>query len=142
MKVLENLHDSIDILHNLAKRTHVPEVQQYAARQIAQRKIFNEELRLALSHAGDEPLDGTIKGFLRRLKKDLKSLLPNAEAKMLKEVEHGETSLRATYLGALEESSASPELREILHRQQTNVARAQTELRSLIAHTRLHAAGH
>ncbi len=142
VKVLHKLHDSVDILHDLAKRTKIPEIQQYADRQILQRKIFNQELRLDLSSATNEPLDGTVPGLFRRLSKDVKSLLPNAESNMLEEVEAGETSLRATYLGALEGTSASPDLRDKLHRQQALVARAQAELRSLIAHARLDPAGH
>ena len=126
--MLHKLHDSVDILHDLAKRTKIPEIQQYADRQILQRKIFNQELRLDLSSATNEPLDGIVPGLFRRLSKDVKSLLPNAESNMLEEVEAGETSLRATYLGALEGTSASPDLRDKLHRQQALVARAQAEI--------------
>ncbi len=96
---------------------------------------------MELNREDNEPADGTVLGLLRRLTQNLKSLLPGAEARMLVEVENGETSLRAAYLEALQQNSASPQLRDKLHRQQAHVARAQAELRSLLTHTRLTIAG-
>ena len=139
--VIEKLHDSIAILQDLARRTRLPQVRHYAERHVRERRRFNEELRLELKNLGNEPGDGTVPGLMRRILKDLKSVLPNAEANMLIEVERGEASLRAAYLQALEGNSASQNLRDKYHYQQASVVRAQAELHSLLTHVELGTAG-
>ena len=67
----------------------------------------------------------------QHLRKDVSALFPNAERKMLDIALQNEQALRAAYTQVLEGNPQSINLRDTLHRQQTQVSQSIAELHIL-----------
>ena len=129
--LLDRLQDSIEVFSTLATRSHVPAHRDFAERHIVRRREFARQISASSAQGGSNPDASTRSSTLRRIQTRVRMLLPHSERKMLDSADQIETSLRAAYLRLLQDNPRSPDLRELLQRQQAEVGKAQSELTSL-----------
>jgi len=133
--LIQILHDGRDGYRQAAEQVKEPRVRDLFETLATQRAQFAAELEPLLAASGeDNPQDqgGTVSGAVHRGWIDLKSALTKQDVhSILEEVERGEDVAKKAYRDALDEADLSPDVRDVIQRQSTDVLRAHDQIRDL-----------